>query len=123
SSRSALAYAVFFRFSSGDPFVVNAGSDDLALDPDSEPGLASGLFSPAANGANVQFQFEPESVGLSFSALYVDDFTMAKSGGMALRLRLRPSETTNRLEPGTWEFRVWVHTDPDADMIGSTGPY
>jgi hypothetical protein len=123
SSRAAVAYAVFFRFSSGDPFVVNAGSDDLALDPDSEPGLASGLFSPEADGDTVRFQFEPESVGLSFSALYVDDFTMAKSGGMALRLRLRPSETTHRLEPGTWEFRVWVHADPSADADGSAGPY
>ena len=123
SSRAAVAYAVFFRFIQTDPFVVNTGSDDLALDPDSIPRLASGLFSPAADGGNVQFQFEPESIGLSFSALYVDDFTMAKSGGMALRLRLRPSETTYRLEPGTWEFRVWVHTDPSADADGSSGPY
>ena len=93
----------------------------LALDFNS--GLASGLFSPAADGDNCRFQFEPESVGLSFSALYVDDFTMAKSGGMTLRLRLRPSETTHRLEPGTWEFRVWVHADPSADADGSAGPY
>jgi hypothetical protein len=121
SSRAAVAYAVFFRFSSGDPFVVNAGSDSLALDFNS--GLASGLFSPAADGDNCRFQFEPESIGLSFSALYVDDFTMAKSGGMTLRLRLRPSETTHRLEPGTWEFRVWVHADPSADADGSAGPY
>ena len=123
SSRAAVAYAVFFRFSQTDPFVVNTGSDDLALDPDSVPRLASGLFSPAADGDTVRFQFEPESIGLSFSALYVDDFTMAKSGGMTLRLRLRPSETTHRLEPGTWEFRVWVHADPDSDVEGSTGPY
>ena len=123
SSRAAVAYAVFFRFSQTDPFVVNTGSDDLALDPDSVPRLSSGLFSPAADGDTVRFQFEPESIGLSFSALYVDDFTMAKSGGMALRLRLRPSETTHRLEPGTWEFRVWVHADPSADADGSAGPY
>jgi len=122
-SRAAVAYAVFFRFSQTDPFVVNTGSDDLALDPDSVPRLASGLFSPAADGDNCRFQFEPESIGLSFSALYVDDFTMAKSGGMALRLRLRPSETTHRLEPGTWEFRVWVCPDPTAVDDGSTGPY
>jgi len=121
SSRAAVAYAVFFRFSQTDPFVVNAGSDSLALDFNS--GLASGLFSPAADGDNCRFQFEPESIGLSFSALYVDDFTMAKSGGMTLRLRLRPSETTHRLEPGTWEFRVWVHADPSADADGSAGPY
>jgi len=121
SSRASVAYSIFFRFRQAYPFTINAGRDYLTPDPTT--GRVTGLFSPAANGDNVTFQFEPESVGLSFAELYVDDFTLARSDGMALRLRLCPSETTHRLEPGTWEFSVWVHPDPESAEDGNAGPY
>lgn len=86
-------------------------------------GRASGQFNPPVDGAAPGFTYTPVSASDSFTDLYVDDFTMARKGGMTLRLRLRPNETVLPLESGTYEFSVWVHTDPSSDVAGDTGPY
>lgn len=121
TTRAALSYSVFFRFACLDYFNVRLEENLMALN--TTAGRALGQFNPPVDGAAPGFTFTPVSASDSFTNLYVDDFTMARSGGMTLRLRLRPNETVLPLESGTYEFSVWVHTDPTSDVAGNTGPY
>lgn len=121
TTRAALSYSVFFRYASLDYFNARLEENLMALNDTT--GRASGQFLPSSDGALPGFAFTPVSATSSFTNLYVDDFLMTRSGGMTLRLRLRPNETVLPLESGTYEFSVWVHTDPSSDVAGDTGPY
>lgn len=121
TTRAALSYSVFFRYTCLDYFNVRLEENLMALNDTT--GRASGQFLPSSDGALPGFAFTPVSATSSFTNLYVDDFLMTRSGGMTLRLRLRPNETVLPLESGTYEFSVWVHTDPSSDVAGDTGPY
>ena len=120
---STASYNVFFRYlcvTSATNLMIDSISQTMNSTSVGEKGYARFTL-PAGSGSAPVFTFSPRSEDTLYN-LYVDNFRIGRYGNMALRLKLRISDTVPFLESGTYAFSIWVHADPDATYAQNPYP-
>lgn len=67
------------------------------------------------------FRFQPPTAETNFTDLRIDNARLTMPSGSFVRLWLTRSQTTLALEPGIYEFSVWVHED--LSVVPGEDPY
>ena len=120
---STASYNVFFRYlciTSATNLMIDSISQTMNSTSVGDKGYARFTL-PAGSGSAPVFTFSPRSEDTLYN-LYVDNFRIGRYGNMALRLKLRISDTVPFLESGTYAFSIWVHADPDATYAQNPYP-
>lgn len=108
---SGALYNAYFRFrSSAGSFNVSIQDSNAIPVSSSADVKYSVVLHPGLTSAP-SFIFEP-ILGNVISALWLDNFRLARSGNMEFRLLLSQAQTIPALIDGVYSFSVWVHSDP-----------